>query len=774
MALFNIASIYDQKYLNSPFNKELIFTKDKHLITHGVDFLSDYKFGRTYTYTDPVTKEQQTVNNSRGLIPNYDASLTRDGVLGKTGWVTIETSMLPLAANITANDDLSLFTTKQVQSLISQSFAANDAMVFKGVLIKSEVGSQINTYNNVPVDGYSAGWTYRVAEAGDYAGITCEVGDFIIALTDAGSNQTEIRNSHWSVVQTNIVGTAVITINGVDYQFATNKHSGTASTFVAPTTAGTAGQILATDTNKNLVWIDQLDIDAGKLDGKDSTDFVWDVNTTNEGKIQVTKGTNVTTKDIVAAKLVNALTIGDGLRLTDNSTSFDGSAAKEIVLKPATKTTLGGVIIDNTVLNQEDKSTVSVDNTGRLYLTQNNIINALGYKPTAPSDVMEYNIVNKSEDGIVPKLTTSNTTEINEGHYMLAFKGNDTEPSWYRLSSASLNNTWRPVNVDGNAFLNDSSTTLNLVGGDNVSLTPSNGNIIINAVDTTYEKVTATADGLMSKEDFLKLNGIEEGAQKNVAAIASIVTGATSATADSVQDSISFSGENIAIVAGSKNVSFKVNMLQGATASADGVAGLVPAPLIANRGSYLRGDGTWAVPEQRPIKVGSTILNTNGQLEIVGDNDISVTLSANTLTIASTYQPMTYEFGTGLNATVVNNKTTVNLLEATTETIGGIKVAAKRASAVTLNTLSSATDRFYGVEIDNTGKAFVNVPWTDSYNTWRPISINGESIGENSLNIVPVQNSSIGIITNVDANGEQTVGFDLYWFNLDTNEYEKE
>lgn len=33
--------------------------------------------------------------------------------------------------------------------------------------------------------------------------------------------------------------------------------------------------------------------------------------------------------------------------------------------------------------------------------------------------------------------------------------------------------------------------------------------------DTTYNKATADADGLMSKEDFSKLSGIESGAEKN-------------------------------------------------------------------------------------------------------------------------------------------------------------------------------------------------------------------------------------------------------------------
>lgn len=36
------------------------------------------------------------------------------------------------------------------------------------------------------------------------------------------------------------------------------------------------------------------------------------------------------------------------------------------------------------------------------------------------------------------------------------------------------------------------------------------------------------------------------------------------------------------------------NAVQGATTTADGVAGLVPAPLIADRNKFLKGDGTWA------------------------------------------------------------------------------------------------------------------------------------------------------------------------------------
>ena len=760
MAVLNIASKFKSEYLDSNYNNALIFTtEDKHIITHGVDFLSDYTAG------------------VRGLVPNYDNTIT-NGILGKNGWQAITTSILPIASNLAANDDTTIFTSKQVQDLIKNGFAANDAMVFKGVLVKSDITGKVNTYNNVPSSGYSAGWTYRIAEAGDYAGIKCEVGDFVIAVTDAESNQTEVRNSHWSVVQTNIVGTATIKINGVEYQFATNTNQNVSSTFVAPTTVGSTGQILSTDVNKNLVWVDQSTIDAGKLDGKEAVDFVWDVNTSNDGTISITKGSNTSTKSIVAASLKNALTIGTGLKLVDNTTTFDGSVAKELILKPATKTSLGGIMIDNAVGSENsDKSTVSIDSDGRLYLTQNNIINALGFRPTAPSDVMEYNIVNRTEDGIVPKLITTNTTEITPGHYMLAFSGVDTQPSWYKLSSKALNNTWRPIQVNSQNFLDSDisadadSRHINFIAGDNITLTPNGNNLTIIAKDTTYEKVTVDADGLMSKEDFVKLGKIEEEAQKNVPAFAVVSTTSGSATATTVQDTLSLTGENITIGVNGKAINFKVAMLEGATESKDGSAGLVTAPKIADRSYFLRGDGVWAAPVQRQIKVDTTTLSNNGLLEIKGEGGTTVSLSTtggNTLTIKS----IIYQAGTGISHNTVGNTTTFALAEATTSTLGGIKIAAKRDLEITTNASSSDANRFYGVEIDKNGKAFVNVPWTDLNNTWRPVSINSLSIGEKDLNYVTVPNSSIGIFKNETAT-EVQIGFELLWYNLDTGEYEE-
>jgi hypothetical protein len=72
-------------------------------------------------------------------------------------------------------------------------------MVFKGILNK-DAAETATTLKNIPKSGYSAGWTYRVAKEGTYAGVACEIGDMVIAVTDAATNQTAVNNAHWNVI----------------------------------------------------------------------------------------------------------------------------------------------------------------------------------------------------------------------------------------------------------------------------------------------------------------------------------------------------------------------------------------------------------------------------------------------------------------------------------------------------------------------------------------------------------------------------------------------
>ena len=62
--------------------------------------------------------------------------------------------------------------------------------------------------------------------------------------------------------------------------------------------------------------------------------------------------------------------------------------------------------------------------------------------------------------------------------------------------------------------------------------------------------------------------------------------------------------------------------MTGATSSAAGKSGLVPAPASGKQSSYLRGDGTWAVPTNTDTKVTNT-LNTTAKAYVTGTTSSS-------------------------------------------------------------------------------------------------------------------------------------------------------
>lgn len=51
--------------------------------------------------------------------------------------------------------------------------------------------------------------------------------------------------------------------------------------------------------------------------------------------------------------------------------------------------------------------------------------------------------------------------------------------------------------------------------------------------------------------------------------------------------------------------------MKGATASADGASGLVPAPTKGNEGKYLKGDGTWGTPAKTIVDDTLSDTSTN-------------------------------------------------------------------------------------------------------------------------------------------------------------------
>lgn len=268
---------------------------------------------------------------------------------------TIPIEKLPIA---TANDtpsDNTLWTSLTIQNKINNSFLANEAMRFKGSIgIKGRdytINGERTPDGTLPKG--EVGDTYRVSTNGRYGGNDCEVGDLLICYESGAAK----GDDGWTVVQTNINGYSTFTINGTPYSLYTTDSTASFKIY-APTEPGNAnGQILLWDSDRNeAVWADRSALNIGKY-----------------------------------------LTAGNGLRIgtgnTVDNTGYNGSAEKTISLLQATTDSIGGVIIDkdNLPLNGkstptdgqaiENGATISISDTGVIYLTKQNIINALGYAP---------------------------------------------------------------------------------------------------------------------------------------------------------------------------------------------------------------------------------------------------------------------------------------------------------------------------------------------------------------------------------------------------------
>lgn len=458
---------------------DLLFTKDGHIVTHGVDY-----------------------------IP--------------WGNGTIPIEKLPIAAADDDPSDDTLWTSNTIQNKINNSFLANEAMRFKGSIgIKDSTGSQSKVYtiNGEPTpDGKlpkgEVGDTYRVTTIGSYGSNACEVGDLLICYKSGTTKETD----GWTVVQTNINGYSTFRINGTPYSLYTTD-SGASFNIYAPTSAGSAaGQILLWNGDE-AVWADRSALNIGQY-----------------------------------------LKAGTGLQIGNDNTGYNGSAEKTINLVQATTGTIGGVIIDRDDLQLQGKptrvtddratlngATISISDTGVIYLTQKNIINALGYAPegmgavkstwrpikvnnedfldnsaagaslnigsgnstiaitkstdnsgnvsfdvnlgyditkdTSTSglkrvavkagegtnlgklyvEIPEYDVVSNVINGLAPKITTDETDMITPNYYILASK-EGTSASWYKLDINEIN-TWRPISVDS---IDIGSKKFSLIDSENI------------------------------------------------------------------------------------------------------------------------------------------------------------------------------------------------------------------------------------------------------------------------------------------------------------------
>lgn len=394
MALLNFATSYndvaDKLKLSQSETGDYIklyFTKDGHIITHGIDYIP---WG--------------------------------------TGVIPID----KLPVNNTVADNKHLWDSKTILDKINQSFVANDAMRFKGTI-------GLTSANNYIINGIEAefpsktakvGDTYRVVTAGRYDGVQCEVGDLLICITADSTGE----NTAWTVVQTNINGQIYHTINGVQKGFYSNDTS-TFSIF-APTTAGALGQVLTSrGGNSAPIWTNQSEITAGGLTDAakkalfTTLTYINDVltvtigGTTKTATIHGRRAVNVNSTEVLSISDSTALNFKNG-----NGISFTWDSINKNLSVNANTNFSTDLVSKNYA--------VKVDSNQQLYVN-------------VPWANTAYGVVSKDANGLAPQLINTNKTFIGQSFYLLASSDGQATPSWYKLPSNAFINTWRTIKVGG-------------------------------------------------------------------------------------------------------------------------------------------------------------------------------------------------------------------------------------------------------------------------------------------------------------------------------------
>lgn len=333
-----------------------------------------------------------------------------------------------------------------------------------------------------------------------------------------------------------------------------------------------------------------------------------------------------------------------------------------------------------TTATAQSGDTVKVTSTGKMYLIkdESKLSSEDGYEPYTASQASSV-----PWSGVTGKPSTF-TPPTSSATVLGGIKvGYTTSGKNYKVQLDSSGNAY--VNVpwtDNNTTYNEATAdTLGLVkigyasNGKNYAVLLANGKMYVNVPwtdsNTTYTQATSDNLGLV------KIGYSANGKNYPVA--------------------LDGNGKMYVNVPWTDTNTTYTNM-GAASASAAGKAGLVPAPAAGAQAKYLRGDGTWQTPPN------TTYSNMGGATS-------SAAGSAGLVPAPAAGKQASFLRGDG--TWVVPTNTTY--AKANTTTLGLVMIG------------YSENGKNYPVELDGSGKMFVNVPWTDTNTTYGVVGANGST-----------------------------------------------
>ena len=239
---------------------------------------------------------------------------------------------------------------------------------------------------------------------------------------------------------------------------------------------------------------------------------------------------------------------------------------------------------------------------------------------------------------------------------------------------------WRTIKINGTSIQRNE---LNLVGGNNITLQNSSGEVTISAIDTTYK----ATDGIKLEGDYFKhINSV----------IAKTTYGSTGTTASANGGVITLTD-----VQYDKHGHITKSVDRNITLSQDHTK---TSPSQGTAGTKNSTSGS-------TLDIPYIDVNSNGHITGYGIHRHTITGFLTSERYTGTVTSITP--GIGLTGTYsddpITSSGTINLKTTTTTEIGGIKIGYVES------------DKKYAIKLDGNDKAYVEVPWEDT-DTWRPIT----------------------------------------------------
>lgn len=418
-------------------------------------------------------------------------------------------------------------TTEFVQTAIG---TVAEAMLYKGA---------VDSTHLLPTDDYKAGWTYKVAVAGTYAGQVCEVGDLIIANKNYASGAS---NADWDVIQTNIDGAvsgpasatsgAFVLFDGTTgkkimnsefspssfktIQTAVTKTNDSALKTVDTVTQNANGEINVTykpiqTATTSQAGVVQLSSSSASIDEdvaatpkavKDAYDVL---NSTKQDNLEFEDAYDASTNKVATkttvSKAIEALNAvvdsSDGTNIIFKVTENGGKITDVKITKDATVNSGDVSTMITSAIGDLDVKAISVDTSATI--TSISEVDGKISVSSSPIAITTDQITDfkATLDGKADKVSGATA-----GHLAaLDAKGNLTDAG---VTSASFKTVQSAVS-DPTAS-GDAVSFIDTISQDK--------NGVITVTKKTVQSASSTQSGLMSAADFNKLAGITSGANK--------------------------------------------------------------------------------------------------------------------------------------------------------------------------------------------------------------------------------------------------------------------